>query len=417
MIDWGRARPGQGMDVVGVLERTRGPLVRVRFPGAALDARLQIGDGGPEGRVVGLDRGSAWVLPLGRLEGLRARAPVTKLDAQPNIPVGPGLLGRVLDGLGRPLDGARALPRGPAPAPLSVLERRPVASGWATGVKVVDSLLPVGLGQRIGVFSGPGAGKSSLLLRLARAPGHDVLVAGLVGERGREVGEFWEALGPRRAQSVVVVATSDDPAMLRLEAAWTASRIAARLRAEGRRVLLLVDSLTRFARATRELGAALGEPPCVRGFPARSFSELAGLVEVGGASDRGAVTAVHTVLEEDEDDPIADEIRSLVDGHIVLDPARAQRGLHPAVDVVRSVSRCMDRLTTKEQRARAATVRSWLALLERDDVRLGLLPPGQDPAVDRARAKADALEAFLRQDAEPVEAAETLAALAELVDA
>jgi len=417
VIDWSRAKPTQGLEVRGVLEETRGPLVRVRLPGAALDARVRIGPTGLEGRVVGLDRGSAWVLPLGSTGGLWARAAVRTLESTPRLPSGPELLGRILDGLGRPMDGHRPLPCAPAPSPLAVLDRRPVTTPWETGVKAIDGLLPLGVGQRIGVFSGPGAGKSSLLQRLALAPGHEVLVVALVGERGREVGEFWASLGAAQARAVLVAATSDDPPMMRLEAAWTASRIAARLRTEGRRVLLLVDSLTRFARATRELGAALGEPPCVRGYPARSFSELAGLIELGGATEGGAVTAVHTVLEEDEDDPIADEIRSLVDGHLILDRTRAERGLHPAIDVVASVSRCAQRLRSPAQLDRAATVRRWLALLAQDDVRLGLRPPGQDPAVDRARSKAEAIERFLRQGPAPMPFDDTERGLMELVEA
>lgn len=417
MIDWSRRAPTLGLEVRGILERTRGPLIRVRLPGAVMEGRVFIEPEGPEGRVVALEEGSAWVLPLGRAKGLQARARVRKLEGADTIPDPDLALGRMVDGLGRGIDSGRTLPRHPRPNPSGVMARRKVEARWPTRIRVLDALLPLGIGQRVGLFSGPGVGKSSLLARLAQAPGHEVLIAALVGERSREVGAFMDGLGSMRDRSTVVVATADESPMLRLEAAWTASHLAAAHRAQGRSVLLLVDSLTRFARATRELGSALGEAPCIRGFPARSFSELASLVELGGAVAGGAVTAIHTVLEEDEDDPIAEEIKSLLDGHLVLDPERARRDQHPAIDVLASVSRCAQDLMMPGQAQQAAQVRAWLALLARDDVRLGLVGVGQDPAVDEARSNAARIEAFLAESAHATDASESLAALGRLVEA
>jgi FliI/YscN family ATPase len=325
------------------------------------------------------------------------------------MPVGEGLLGRVLDGAGRPIDG-RPLPRGlawrevdaPAPAPL---DRPRVARLLATGVRAVDAFATLAEGQRIGLFAGPGAGKSTLLGRLARGAAADACVVALVGERGREVREMVEgSLGPGvMPRTVVVAATSDEPALLRMRAAQGATAVAEWLaRERGLSVLLVVDSLTRFARAVREVGLAAGEPPVRQGFPARVFSELPRLVERAGTGPGGAITAVYTVLSAGDaaEDPISAEIQGLLDGHLVLDRRIAEAGRHPAVDVIASLSRLMPAVAGPDHLRAAARVRRALARYEagKETVLAGAWTRGADPAFDAAAAGVPAVEDFLRQD-------------------
>jgi type III secretion protein N (ATPase) len=270
---------------------------------------------------------------------------------------------------------------------------------------VLDALLTLGEGQRIGLFAGSGVGKSTLLGAVARGVAADVVVVALVGERGREVQEFLEhALGPEgRARSVVVVATSDVAALERLRAAQVATAYAEYFRDQGKRVMLLVDSVTRFARAQREVGLASGEPPARRGYPPSVFAMLPRLLERAGQGERGSITAIYTVLVEggDMDEPIADEVRGVLDGHVVLDRAIAGRGRYPAVDVTGSLSRIMDSVVTPEHRQAARKLRALLALFEqkRDLVTLGAYAKGSDPALDEAIAKNAKIESILRQDA------------------
>jgi len=326
------------------------------------------------------------------------------------VEVGEGLLGRVLDGLGCPADGGPPPPGlrpwpvdRAAPAPLS---RRRVAGALPLGVRALDGLLTAGRGQRLGLFAGAGVGKSSLLARIARAGASgaaQVTVACLVGERGREVREFVEdALGPEAlARTVVVAATSDAPALVRLRAAQVATAIAEWFADEGRDVLLLCDSVTRFARAQREVGLAAGEPPARQGYPASVFQALPRLLERAGPRPHGCITAVYTVLVAggDQDEPIADEVRGLLDGHVVLSRALAERGHFPAIDVLASVSRVMPQVTSSAHRAAATRVRAILATWEqaRELVQLGAYRPGADPRVDEAIQRWPAIEAFLRQ--------------------
>ena len=359
--------------------------------------------------VVALRGDTALLLPLGdaraAVPGGKVRGTGRKLE----VGVGPGLLGRVLDGLGRPLDG-RPLPRGlvpwevdgSAPAPLD----RPRLQGpLATGVRAIDGFATLAEGQRIGLFAGPGAGKSSLLARLARRGDADVRVVGLVGERGREVREFVEdALGPDGLRrSVVIAATSDAPAVVRMRSAQVATAVAEWFaRVDGRRVLLLVDSLTRFARAVREVGLGAGEAPVRQGFPARVFSELPRLVERAGTGPGGPITAVYTVLSggDEAEDPVSAEIRGLLDGHIVLDRRIAEGGRYPAIDLLSSLSRAMPAVTGSGHRAAAARVRRALGRWEaaRELVAAGAWVRGADPALDAAAAAMPAVEDFLRQD-------------------
>ncbi len=394
----------------------QGELVEVEMPGRApLLAE-----------VVGLREERAVLLPLGDPAGVGAGAEVTPTGGPLAIRAGEALLGRILDGLGRPIDG-RPLPPGleawpvdrAAPPPL---ERRRVTEPLPLGVRAIDALATVGEGQRIGLFAGAGAGKSTLLGQIARQARADLSVIALVGERGREVRDFVEAaLGPEGlARSVVVIATSDAPALVRLRAAHVATAIAEWFAERGDRVLFLLDSLTRYARAQREVGLAAGEPPARHGYPPSVFEALPRLLERTGNRARGGITALYTVLVAggDMDEPVADEVRAVLDGHVVLDRRLAERGQWPAIDVLASLSRTMPAVTSEAHRAAAARLRELLAALDRqrDLVAVGAYRRGADPAADAALDRLPAIEAFLRQrpdEAEPFEAA--LKRLAEVV--
>src|SRR5215471_2230326 len=332
---------------VGRVRAVTGLAVRATLPAARIGDVVVIRRKGEPllGEIVGFDEGEAVVLPLGGLFGVGPDDAVESTGAPLEVRASDALLGRVVDGLGRPLDGRGSLAEG---MPMLVdrsappaLERRLVDRPLPTGVRVIDGLLTLGEGQRVGLFAGSGVGKSTLLGAVARGTAADVVVVALVGERGREVGEFLEhALGEEgRARSVVVVATSDVAALERLRAAQVATAYAEYFRDQGARVMLLVDSVTRFARAQREVGLAAGEPPARRGYPPSVFAMLPRLLERSGQGTRGAITAVYTVLVEggDLDEPVADEVRGILDGHIVLDRALAGRGHYPALDVTRSI--------------------------------------------------------------------------------
>jgi ATP synthase in type III secretion protein N len=358
--------------------------------------------------VVGFAEDEAIAMPLGTLTGVGPDDAVEATGGPLEVRASDALVGRVLDGLGRPLDGFAAPEGSLVPVdrnPPSALRRRPVSAPLATGVRAIDALLTLGEGQRIGLFAGSGVGKSTLLGALARGAVADVVVVALVGERGREVGEFLEhSLGEvGRAKSVVVVATSDAPALERLRAAQVATAYAEHFRDQGKRVLLLVDSVTRFARAQREIGLAAGEPPARRGYPPSVFAMLPRILERSGNSEHGSITAVYAVLVEggDMDEPIADEVRGVLDGHIVLDRTIAARGRYPAIDVTVSLSRVIDQVTGSEQRAAARQLRAYLATYEakRDLITLGAYAKGSDREVDEAIVRMPKIEAFLRQDA------------------
>jgi type III secretion protein N (ATPase) len=391
-----------------------GDLVEVARPGQPLLAE-----------VVGLRDARAVLMPLGDPAGVGLDDEVRSRGAPLSVGVGEALLGRVLGGLGQPIDGGPP-PGGLEPFPVDrppppPLDRRPVSQPMPFGVRAIDGLLSAGRGQRLGLFAGAGVGKSTLLGQLARGARADLSVICLVGERGREVGEFLdEALGPEGlARSVVVVATSDAPALVRLRAAHVATAVAEWFAERGGEVLLLLDSVTRFARAQREVGLAAGEPPARQGYPASVFQALPRLLERTGNRARGGITAVYTVLVagNDLDEPIADEVRGILDGHVVLDRGLAERGHFPAVDVLASVSRVMPRVTGAAHRAAATRVRALVAALERsrDLVQLGAYQPGSDAEIDRALERRDALQDFLRQGAGQAEPWEgTLERLMEL---
>ena len=396
---------------VGRVVGVTGLLVRLTMPGARIGDLVVIRRRGDAlgAEIVGFEGGEALALPLGDLGGVGADDGVEATGGALEIGAGPELLGRVLDGLGRPIDGLEAprrlrtvpVDRPPPPA----LGRRLVADPLPSGVRVIDGLLTLGRGQRVGLFAGSGVGKSTLLGAMARGTAADVVVVALVGERGREVGEFLErSLGEEgRRRSVVVVATSDAPPVERLRAAQVATAVAESFRDDGKSVLLLVDSVTRVARAQREIGLAAGEPPARRGYPPSVFALLPRLLERSGRAERGDITGIYTVLVEggDMDEPIADEVRGILDGHIVLERSIAARAHYPAVDVTASVSRVMDAVTSPEHARAARELRALLAAYEekRDLVTLGAYVKGSDARLDRAIRALPELERFLKQDA------------------
>lgn len=414
--------------LTGSVIKTTGMMAVVAGLPAPIGATVRIerehGEG-VEGEVVGFRNHETMVSPFGSLAGVNRGASVRMTRGARSIPVGPGLLGRVvnahgntIDGRPRPEAGGRASVHQKPPTPM---ERPRIDRSLSTGIKAIDGLLTCGMGQRLGIFSAAGVGKSTLLGMMARYTQADVNVICLTGERGREVGEFLQRdLGPTGlARSVVVVATSDEPPLMRLQAVSAASAVAEHFRDQGKNVLLLVDSMTRVAQASREIGLAAGEPPTTRGFPPSTFSLLPQIVERAGRNAHGSITAFYTVLVEGDDpnEPIADAMRGLLDGHLWLSRKLAAKGHYPAVDVVQSISRLMLELTELEQQEAASHLRGLLAALEENDdlISIGAYRTGTNPRVDAALAMRSRIDGFLRQRIEEsVEANETLASLLEL---
>jgi ATP synthase in type III secretion protein N len=418
------------VDPIRVRGRVRaavGLAVRAVVPSARVGEVLRIhrrGTGPLDAEVVGFDGDEAVLLPLGGADGLGVDDPVEPTGHPYAIVCSEALLGRVLDGLGRPMDGGPPLRGERWPVlrtPPGPMERKRIRQPLTLGIRAIDAFMTVGEGQRMGLFAGSGVGKSTLLGQIARHADADVFVVCLVGERGREVREFLDdSLGADGlSRGVVVAATSDAPPLVRLKSAHVATAIAEWFRDQGLRVVLLMDSVTRFARAAREVGLAAGEPPARRGYPPSVFAALPALLERSGTSPVGSITAFYTVLVEGDDleEPIADEVRGILDGHVVLDRELVGRGRWPAIDVLRSLSRVMDAVTGPEHRAAARRVREHLATYEakRDLVLLGAHEPGADPRLDAAIARMDDIEAFLRQArSEAVPLADTVAALERL---
>jgi len=377
--------------------------------------------------VVGFHGNTAVLTPLGRTTGISALTQVVPTGRGHTCPVGSGLLGRVLNAMGQPIDEL-----GPLQAhqflpvqrePVSPLARRMIEQPLATGIRAIDSLLTVGEGQRLGVFAPPGVGKSTLLGMLARGSTADVNVIALVGERGREVKEFMEYNLGREglARSVLVVSTSDRPPMERVKSAYVATTIAEHFRDQGKRVLLLMDSLTRFARAQREIGLASGEPPTRRSYPPSIFSMLPQLLERAGQGAQGSITAIYAVLTEgdEENDPIAEEVRSILDGHIVLSRKLAQAGQFPAIDVLASVSRVMGHVVSPEHQHAATRLRALMAKHQELEllIQIGEYKRGSDALADRAIELRGAIQAFLAQPPKASQAMDqSVAALRRLVD-
>ncbi|HKG50544.1 MAG TPA: FliI/YscN family ATPase [Actinomycetales bacterium] len=367
-------------------------------------------DGVPA-EVVGVDRGRVRCMPLGPVAGLRAGDRVVGSGDGLRVRVGSDLLGRVLDGLGVPMDGGQPL-RGVRTSvegvPPNALARQRVEAPLTLGVRALDTLVPAGRGQRFGIFAGSGVGKSSLLSMIARGTSASVSVLALVGERGREVREFLENdLGEvGLARSVVVVATSDAPPVVRLRAAFVATRIAEWFRDQGQDVLLMMDSLTRVAMAQREIGLSGGEPPATRGYPPSTFALLPRLLERAGPGEHGTITGIYTVLVDGDDhnEPIADAARSILDGHVTLDRRLATSGHFPSIDVLESVSRVVGFVTTPEQRRQANLLRRVLAAHRdtKDLIEVGAYVAGSNPDVDAAVALWPAITAFLRQPVDEI---------------
>ena len=397
-------RVGAVTGVAGLIIESDGPnvglgeLCLVRSPRFDFQVRAE---------VVGFREHRMLLMPLGDASGLHVGCEVAACE-RPALPVpGPEMLGRVLDALGRPFDGLGLLPVDPTAslnaAPPHPLRRQRIKQTFATGVRAIDAFTPVGRGQRLGLFAGSGVGKSTLMGMIARGSEADVVVIALVGERGREVREFVEKdLGPEgMKRAVVVVATSDTPAPLRLRAAFTATAIAEAWRDAGKNVLFMMDSVTRFAMAQREIGLAIGEPPATRGYTPSVFAMLPRLLERTGAGERGAITALYTVLVEGDDmnEPVADAVRGILDGHIVLSRALAHFNHYPAIDVLESVSRLTRDVCTPEEVALAARAREQLALYRKNEdlISIGAYQKGANSALDRAVALHEPLRAFLRQ--------------------
>jgi len=396
-------RVGTVTGVAGLVIESDGPnvglgeLCVVRSPRTDFTVRAE---------VVGFREHRVLLMPLGDTAGLHVGCEVAAADRPPLPRPGPELLGRVLDALGRPFDHLGLLPVDRAERsnqPPHPLRRRRIREPLQTGVRALDTFVPLGRGQRLGLFAGSGVGKSTLLGMIARGCTADVIVVALVGERGREVREFLEKdLGPEGlARCVVVVATSDTPAPLRLRAAFTATAIAEAYRDQGKSVLFMMDSVTRFAMAQREIGLAVGEPPATRGYTPSVFALLPRLLERAGAGEAGAITALYTVLVEGDDmnEPVADAVRGILDGHLVLSRQLAHFNHYPAIDVLESVSRLTRDICSPAEVEFAARAREHLALYRKNEdlVSIGAYQKGASPALDQAIALQEPLRKFLRQ--------------------
>jgi flagellum-specific ATP synthase len=396
--------------VDGRVTRVVGILAEAALPGAAIGelCHIETPTGTIPAEVAGFNDRSVLLMPLGELRGVASGARVVRRGHRGTIGVGPELLGRVVDGFGRPLDG---LPlsccerRRPIyAAPLNPLERQPVEQPLYFGIRVLDGLLTCGAGQRIGILAGAGLGKTVLLSMIAKRAEYDTLVMALIGERGREVGDFVRSFqrSDAFARTVVVASTSDRSPLERLRAAWVATAVAEHFRDEGQRVLLVMDSLTRVAMAQREVGLAIGEPPTTKGYTPSVFAKLPNLLERAGPKRGfGSITGIYTVLMEGDDltDPVADAAMAILDGQIVLSRRLAGMGHYPAVDVLRSTSRVMPDLVSAEHLAAAMRAREILSLLadSEDLVSIGAYQKGKNPRLDEALARKPALISFLRQ--------------------
>ena len=422
----------QLIDVKGRVVQVVGTIIKASVPGVKVGEICILRDPWEnvemQAEVIGFNKETVLLTALGQMTGLSVQTEVIPSRRVHMVGVGESLLGRVLDGLGRPIDVEEKgplLPEGYYPVyadPPNPLERKIISKPISLGVKTLDAMLTCGEGQRMGIFAAAGGGKSTLLAQIVRNTEADVTVLALIGERGREVREFIEKdLGPEGlAKSVVVCSTSDRSAMERLKAAYVATSIAEYFRDKGKKVLLLMDSVTRFGRAQREIGLAAGEPPTRRGFPPSVFSELPKLMERAGNSSKGSITALYTVLVEGDDmtEPIADETRSILDGHIILSRKLAQKNHYPAIDVLQSVSRCQNAIIDEEHKMNAAKLRSLLAKYAEVELllKIGEYRKGSDRDTDEAIEKNDAVNAFLKQNlTECPSFADTLAMLGKAV--
>ncbi|MDI3546975.1 MAG: flagellum-specific synthase [Halanaerobiales bacterium] len=408
--------------VVGLIIESRGPEVSIGELCLIKNGQQVI-----KTEVVGFDQNKVLLMPIGEMEGINPGARVVATGERLKVKVGESLLGKVLNGLGEPLlnkdeplPGLKEVPvKAQPPDPLL---RKRISEPLSLGIRSIDGLLTCGRGQRVGIFSGSGVGKSTLLGMVARNTEADINVIGLVGERGREVRDFIERdLGPEGLKrSIVVVATSDKPALVRVKAAYVTTAIAEYFRDQGKDVLLMMDSITRVAMALREVGLAVGEPPATRGYPPSVFAELPKLLERTGTNQHGTITALYTVLVEGDDfnEPVSDTVRGILDGHIILSRELAARNHYPAVDILGSVSRVMPDITGKEHLEAAGEFRKLLAdYRESEDlINIGAYQPGSNVDVDRALNKIDEINSFLKQGIEEkADFKETIASLKNLV--
>jgi flagellum-specific ATP synthase len=395
---------GQVLEALGQTIESSGPLCSVGecceiIDGAGIRHLVE---------VIGFHGTNVVSMPVETSEGIRYGDSVEGLGSTPQLEVGAALIGRVLNALGQPMDGRpRPALRTTVPlegAPPQPLDRTPIRTPLGTGIRAIDGLLTVGRGQRVGIFGGSGVGKSTLIGMMTRNSEAEVIVVGLVGERGREVGEFLEeSLGEEgRRRSVVLVSTSDQSPLLRMRAALAATGVAEYFAAQGKHVLLVLDSLTRFAMAAREVGLAAGEPPTAKGYTPSVFNRLARLIERAGQFRQGSITAFYTVLMEgdDQQDPLVDAVRSFLDGHVLLSRALASEGWYPPIQILDSISRLMPAVITPEHKQAAAVVRRMLAVYARSEdlVRIGAYKPGTDADLDRALRSRQSLRAYLEQD-------------------
>ncbi len=407
------------MALSGQVDQVLGLTVRVGSLALPVGAMVRIESDKPVvGEVVGFEDDCTLVMLHGQTMGIRRGDRVTGMHVAPLCRVGDGWVGRVVNGMGEPIDGkgplhGRAM-RPLRPDPVDPMRRVPIDRPLGTGVRAIDAMMPVGRGQRLGIFSGPGVGKSTLLGMIARQTDADVSVIALVGERGREVMDFIEnVLGPEgMARSVVVVATADEPALVRINAAMLATAVSEYFRDQGQDVLLLMDSVTRFAQAQRQVGLAAGEPPATKGYTPSVFAALPTLLERCGRTDRGSITGFYTVLVEGDDltEPVSDAARAVLDGHLVLDRSLANRGQWPAIDLLESVSRVAPQIIDADHEAArtlvAATISHWREV--EDLVNIGAYANGSNPQFDVAIAAREAIDQFLAQT--PTEAVDFIEA-------
>jgi flagellum-specific ATP synthase len=393
--------------ITGLLIEARGPRVSVGKYCKIIPFRHSSLKDGIPAEVVGFNGTKTLLMPLGDLDGVGPGDKVVPQKDKLMVQVGPALLGRVLDGLGRPLDGKPLVTEEAYPLhnnPPSALFRPRIKEVVAVGVRAIDGLLTMGKGQRIGIFAGSGVGKSTLLGMMARNTEADINVIALVGERGRELRDFMEKdLGEEGlARSVIVVATSDQPALVRLKAAFTATAIAEYFRDQGQNVLFMMDSVTRFAMAQREIGLTIGEPPATRGYPPSVFAMLPKLLERVGLSEKGSISGIYTVLVDGDDhnEPIADAVRGILDGHIVLSRELASRNHYPSIDILQSVSRLMPDVAGPEQKALAAKIREHMAIYQdaKDLIDIGAYVEGSNAGIDEAIKYIDSIRSFLCQN-------------------
>ena len=394
---------GRVNQVIGMVIESKGPGIPV---GSICEVDVFRGEGRIPAEVVGFREGRVLLMPLGEMRGVEPGSAIRLVGGQARVPVAPSLLGRVIDGLGNPMDGKGPLEAGrdyPLYAdPLNPMKRERIQEAVDVGVRAINGLLTLGKGQRIGILAGSGVGKSTLLGMIARHTAADISVIALIGERGRELKDFIERdLGPEGlARSVVVVATSDQPPLVRMRGAYLAMAISEFFRDQGRDVVMMMDSVTRYAMSSREVGLAIGEPPTSRGYTPSVFAQLPKLLERAGTCEgKGSITGIYTVLVEGDDmnEPIADAVRSIVDGHIVLSRDLASQGHYPAIEIMGSVSRCMTDVVSKEQEKASHAFLETLSTYRRSEdlINIGAYAAGTNPKIDRAIGLIDSMNGYL----------------------